>query len=81
MRAVLLRRHGWVKSILGVAVGVVFGVQGTPIAAAIVDRYGFDYLPDAQVDYIAASLLAMTGLTIAEVVLARVKALGDTPKA
>ncbi|MFG1479184.1 hypothetical protein V5F53_11040 [Xanthobacter sp. V4C-4] len=74
VRALLLR-HGWLKSCLGVVVGTVLGVQGTPLVAAIVDRYGFDYLPDPQVDYVAASLLGMTGLTLAEVVLARVKAL------
>lgn len=78
VRAILLR-HGWVKSVLGVSVGVVFALQGTPIVAALVDGHGYDYLPDAQVDTIAASLLGMTGLTIAEVVLSRVKALGSKP--
>ncbi|WP_322997545.1 hypothetical protein [Castellaniella sp.] len=75
VRAILLR-HGWIKSCLGVIVGVVFAVQGTPIIAAIVDRQGFGYLPDPQVDSVAAALLGMVGLTIAEVALARVKALG-----
>lgn len=76
VRAVLLR-HGWVKSCLGVTVGTVLAVQGTPLVAAIVDHYGFGYLPDAQVDSVAAALLGMTGLTIAEVVLARIKALAQ----
>lgn len=76
VRAILLR-HGWVKSCLGVTVGTVLAVQGTPLVAAIVDHYGFGYLPDAQVDSVAAALLGMTGLTIAEVVLARIKALAQ----
>lgn len=75
VRAILLR-HGWLRSCLAVTVGVVVAVQGTPIIAALVDGYGYQHLPDAQVDTIAASLLGMTGLTLAEVALARVKALG-----
>lgn len=50
-----------------------------PSWGELVDSHGYDYLPDAQVDTIAASLLGMTGLTIAEVVLSRVKALGSKP--
>lgn len=80
VRAIILR-YGWVKSCLGVTVGTVLAVQGTPLVSAIVDHYGFDYLPDAQVDSISAALLGMTGLTIAEVVLVRVRALAqDAPK-
>lgn len=76
VRAILLR-HGWTKSCLGVTVGTVLAVQGTPLVGAIIDHYGFGYLPDAQVDSVAAALLGMTGLTIAEVVLIRVKALAQ----
>lgn len=75
VRAILLRHHGWVKSCLGVVVGTVAAVQGTPLIAAIVDHYGFAYLPDQQVDSMAAALLGITGMTIAEVALARVRAL------
>ena len=78
VRAILLRQHGWIKSCLGVTVGTVLAVQGTPIISSIVDHYGFGYLPDAQVDSVAAALLGMTGLTIAEVVLARARALATS---
>ncbi|MDQ0507436.1 hypothetical protein [Xanthobacter agilis] len=76
VRAILLR-HGWVKSCLGVVVGLVASLQGTPILSALVDHYGYDYLPDAEVEWLLSSLLGMTGLTIAEVLLARVKSLAQ----
>lgn len=79
VRAILLRHHGWIKSCLGVVVGTVAAVQGTPLIAAIVDRYGFEYLPDQQVDSMAAALLGITGMTIAEVALARVRAMAKAP--
>lgn len=79
VRAILLRHHGWVKSCLGVVVGTVAAVQGTPLVSAIVDHYGHAYLPDPQVDNIAAALLGITGMTIAEVALARIKAMGAKP--
>ena len=72
VRALLLR-HGWLKSCLGVVVGTVAAVQGTPLVSAIVDHYGYAYLPDPQVDNIAAALLGITGMTIVEAILARIK--------
>ncbi len=76
VRAILLRHHGWVKSCLGVVVGTVAAVQGTPLISAIVDHHGYGYLPDPQVDNIVSALLGIVGMTIAEVALVRIKALG-----
>ncbi len=79
VRAILLRHHGWIKSCLGVVVGTVAAVQGTPLVAAVVDHYGFTYLPDQQVDSMAAALLGITGMTIAEVALARLRTMARAP--